>query len=233
MSLLMSWPTQRSLLMNWPQWRNLMKNQPLWRSLLLNCLLWWPMSGSQLRIQTPPMQCEKGEKRKVPCSNFPGWMQVLHPAQPVTPTGLIPLTLGKLMWHCCSQSSGGRRARHQWTNESERVMEEMSDLTSSWGSPKPRPEVAPPPGFKKVAACLMRDSPSLAPIEAPLETRLPDVMAGPVVATMYSTRIVWEEATGAMYMDKVTTLVGRVTLGNPCMVANIQRPTVEDITNLT
>ena len=104
-------------------------------------------------------------------------------------------------------------------------MQEESDLTSLLGSPKPRPEVALPPGFKEVVACLMRDSP-LWPLLSPLETRPPDVMMGPMVATMYATRIVQDEATGVMYMDNVTTLVERVALGNPHMVANLQVPAV-------
>ena len=106
-------------------------------------------------------------------------------------------------------------------------MEEESDLMLLQGSPHPKPEVASSPGFKEAVACLMRDSPSLAPIEAPLETRLPNVMVGPTVATMYATQIIQDEATGVTYMDTVTTLVGRVALENPCMVANLQRPTVE------
>ena len=56
---------------------------------------------------------------------------------------------------------------------------------------------------------------------------------GPAVAMMYTTRIVQDEATGVTYMDTVTALVGRVALGNPHMVANLQGPTVEDITDLS
>ena len=33
-------------------------------------------------------------------------------------------------------------------------------------------------------------------------------MAGPVVATMYATQIIQDEATGVMYMDTVTASVG-------------------------
>ena len=87
-------------------------------------------------------------------------------------------------------------------------MQEEFDLTSLPGFPKLRPEVAPLPSFKEVVACLMRDLPSLAPIEAPPETRLPDVMMGPMVATMYATWIVQYEATGITYLDTVTALVG-------------------------
>ena len=46
-------------------------------------------------------------------------------------------------------------------------MQEKSDWMSSPESPKPGLKVALPPGFKGVVACLLRDSPSLAPIEAP------------------------------------------------------------------
>ena len=56
---------------------------------------------------------------------------------------------------------------------------------------------------------------------------------GPTVAMMYATCIVQDEATGVTYMDTVTTLVGRMALGNPCMAANLQGPTVEDITDLS
>ena len=55
---------------------------------------------------------------------------------------------------------------------------------------------------------------------------------GPTVATVYATQIVQDKATGVTYMDMVTALVGRVALGNPWMVANLQGPTVEDITDL-
>ena len=78
----------------------------------------------------------------------------------------------------------------------------------------------------------MMDPPSPAPIEAPPETRPPDFMVGPMVAPLSATQIVQDEATGVTYVDTVTTLVGRVALGNPCMAANLQGPVLEDITNL-
>ena len=71
-----------------------------------------------------------------------------------------------------------------------------SGSMSLLGSPMPDPGVAPPPDFREVVACLMRDPPFLASIKAPPETRLPDVMAGPVVATLSTTWIVQDEATG-------------------------------------
>ena len=108
-----------------------------------------------------------------------------------------------------------------------------SSLTSLWGSPLPDPGVAPPPGFREVVACLMRDPSSPAPIEAHMETRPPNVMAGPMVATLPTTQIVQDEATGVTYVDTVTASVGRVALRNPCMAANLQGPMLEDITDLS
>ena len=100
------------------------------------------------------------------------------------------------------------------------------------GSPEARLGSALPPGFKGVAACLLRNSPSLAPIEA-LETRQLDTLMGPTVTMMYATHIVQYKATGITYMDMVTASAGRVALGNPHMVANLQGPTMEDITDLS
>ena len=101
------------------------------------------------------------------------------------------------------------------------------------GLPEPELEIAQPPGFMGVAACLQRDSPSPAPIEPPWETRQPDTLMGPAVAMMYATHIVQDEATGVTYMDTVTTFMGRVALGNCHMAANLQGPTIEDITDLS
>ena len=58
-------------------------------------------------------------------------------------------------------------------------------------------------------------------------------MVGPMVVTLSATQIVQDEATGVTYVDTVTTFVGRVTLGNPHMVANLQGPMLEDITDIT
>ena len=115
----------------------------------------------------PPVWHEEREKGEVPWSNFPGWIDVLHPTQPVIPSGWNPLTISELRWWCHSQSVGRRRAQHQWAEEHKWAMQETSDLTSSPGSPKPRPKITLPPDFKGVVACLLQDSPSLAPIDPP------------------------------------------------------------------
>ena len=108
-----------------------------------------------------------------------------------------------------------------------------SGLMSLWGSPMPDTVVALHPCFREVVACLIRDPPSLTPIEALPETRPPDVTVGPAVATLSATGIVQDKATGVTYVDTVTTLVGSVALGNPLMVANLQGSVLEDITDVT
>ena len=58
------------------------------------------------------------------------------------------------------------------------------------------PKVTLPLGFKGVVACLLRDSPSPPPIEAPAEIRQPDMLVAPTVTTMYAIGIVQDKATG-------------------------------------
>ena len=188
--------------------------------------------GASRGARYPPMQQEVGEQRKVPSSNFPGWTEIIHPTWLVAPARWTPWNLGELRWHHHSQSLGGRRAQCWQAEECIMAEEGESGLSSSWESPLPDPGVAPPPGFREVVACLMRDPPSLAPIEALPETRLPNVIVGPAVATLSATWIVQDEATGVTYVDTVTASVERVALGNPHMAANLQGPMLEDITDL-
>ena len=100
------------------------------------------------------------------------------------------------------------------------------------GSPMANPGVTPPPGFRGVEACLLRDSPSLATMEAPPEIRSPNIMVGPTVATLSATWIVQDEFTRVTYVDTVTTSVERVALRNLHMVANVQGSMLEDITDI-
>ena len=100
------------------------------------------------------------------------------------------------------------------------------------GVPRALPKVTLPLSFKGIAACLLMDLHSLAPIKAPPEPRQPDTLVGPTVTTVYATQIVQDEATRATYIDMVTTLVERVALRNSSMVCNLLGSTMEDITNL-
>ena len=124
---------------------------------------------------------------------------------------------------------GGRRARHWRAEECRQAEQERSGSESSPGSPEPTPKVTPPPGFKGVAVCLLRESPLSAPIEATPEVRQLAMLEEPAVTTMYDTRKVQDEVTGVTYMDTVTASVGRVALGNPCMVATFPGATLEEL----
>ena len=55
---------------------------------------------------------------------------------------------------------------------------------------------------------------------------------GPIVAMVYTTHMVQDKATMVTYMDMVTALVGRVALRSLHMVAKLQGPTLQDITDL-
>ena len=49
------------------------------------------VSGLTEEPHIHPVQHKEKEKREVPHSDFPGWMEVLHPAQSVIPTRQTPL----------------------------------------------------------------------------------------------------------------------------------------------
>ena len=99
--------------------------------------------------------------------------------------------------------------------------------------PKPVQEIAPPPGFTAVVACLQRDPSPMAAFEAPMEPMQPEILAEPAIATMCTSPTVQDETTGVTYMDMVTTSLGRVALSSSYMVTCSLRPTIEDITNLS
>ena len=54
-----------------------------------------PTSEPAGELDIPPVQCE--DKGEVPHNDFPGWMEVMHPAQSATSAGEIPLPHSELM----------------------------------------------------------------------------------------------------------------------------------------
>ena len=58
------------------------------------------------------------------------------------------------------------------------------------------------------------------------------VLTGPTVVTMSTSHVVKDEVMGVMYMDTMTTWVGRVTLSGPKQEASTQGPTIQDIMGL-
>ena len=104
--------------------------------------------------------------------------------------GRCPIVTSPVGWMCCIQlsqlsplsgplqllASWGGNSRAGVQGEGEPGIKEprstsgpcrRSPIQHYHGCPKARLEFAPPPGFKGVAACLLRDSPPWAPFEAP------------------------------------------------------------------
>ena len=144
-------------------------------------------------------------------------MKTLHPPQLATTTEQIPPALSELKQRHHSQSTGGRRALHRRAEKCPQAAE--LDPVSPLKSPEPVQEIAPPPGFMGVVACLQMDPLPTAAIEAPMEPMQPEIKAEPVVATMCTSCIIQDETMGVTYMDTVTTSMGRVALSSSCMVA--------------
>ena len=81
-------------------------------------------------------------------------------------------------------------------------------------------------------ACLQRDLSLAAAFKVPPEPLWLEATIELAVAMMCTSHIVQDEATGMMYMDTVTTSMGQVALGGPCLVVQALGPTIEDITDL-
>ena len=88
------------------------------------------------------------------------------------------------------------------------VNQAEQDSVSPPISPEPMPEVALPPGFKKVMVCLQSDLSPLIASNVPLELMQPEVIVKPIVTTVCTRHIVQDKAMGVTYMDMVTASVG-------------------------
>ena len=89
-----------------------------------------------------------------------------------------------------------------------------------------------PPGFTRVTACLQRDQSLKEVCKVPQNLLRKVAVLAPTVASMSTSCIIKDKATGVTYMDTVTTLVGQVTLSSPKQKASTQGTIIEDITDL-
>ena len=80
--------------------------------------------------------------------------------------------------------------------------------------------------------CLRRDEPLEEAYEAFPNPVVVGVMSAPGVATMSMSHIVKDKVTGVIYMDTVTTSVGRVALSDPEQETPAQGPKIEDVMDL-
>ena len=90
-----------------------------------------------------------------------------------------------------SQSAGGRTAWHQRAEECLQTTKLHPMLPPK--SPKLAWEMAPPPGFMGVEACLQRDPSPMATVEAPLEPMQLEILADPAIPTMCTSHIIQDE----------------------------------------
>ena len=143
-----------------------------------------------------------------------------------------PLVPCELRQRPHSWSSGGRRAQCQRVEECQQVEGARQESASPPRSLEAVLEVAPPPGFKEVMACLQRDPLPVTAFKVPAEPMQLEPAIKPAVATMCANCIVQDKAMGITYMDTVTTFMGCVALRGPHLATWTPGPTIEAVTDL-
>ena len=88
-----------------------------------------------------------------------------------------------------------------------------------------------PCSFAGVTACLQTPELVEVALEAPLGTMPIGLIVTPRISTMSMSHIIWDQTTGIMYMDTVTTSIGRVALSGPDLEASSMGPIIEDVTS--
>ena len=85
--------------------------------------------------------------------------------------------------------------------------------------------------FLEITTCLRGQLPEEVPKAPPVPLAV-GMMTAPGVVTMSASHVVQYEATGATYLDTVTTSVVRVTLSGPEGEIPALGPNIEDVTDL-
>ena len=90
-----------------------------------------------------------------------------------------------------------------------------------------------PPGFQKISQCLTaREIPKG---EVPVSMDVLDTVATPIppiepmIATVISTSVVWDQRMGTVYVLTMTTLMGIMNLEAPSMAVGHQGAAVEEL----
>ena len=157
---------------------------------------------------------------------YAGWDTVVHPSQPVVATGEIPQM---------TAAPGAKRRALQLTR--------TTSISPPPKSPKaPLPPKSPPPartlvlvrppmppcGFAGVVACLR--TPELVGVdqETPVGTMSMGMVSNPSLSSISSSRVVKDDTMGLVYLDTMTTSIGRMFLGSS---EPSEGPVIEDITD--
>ena len=161
-------------------------------------------------------------------SKYAGWETVLHPSQPVHVTREMPLPTS------VPKPKGRSRVLSQ-TAPATLPSCLLRTLLAPMSSPPSkalalvRPPT-PPRGFTDVTSCLK--VPEFVEIgsDTPVSPMSIGLVATPGISSVSSTRVMKDDTAGLVYMDTVTTSVGRVIL-NGDSVDSPGGPVIEDITD--
>ena len=82
-----------------------------------------------------------------------------------------------------------------------------------------------------MTTCFRNQLPEVVPEALPIPVAM-GMMAAPGMVTMSTSHVVWDEATGATYLDMVTTSMGRVARNVPEGGITMLGPEIEDVTDL-
>ena len=98
------------------------------------------------------------------------------------------------------------------------------------GTLAPRQLPTPPQGFVGVVACLTTPEPVTVNRGTSIEAVSMGLASAPGMSSMSASRIVQDNATGSVYLDTITTSIGRVVLSRPGLDASSLGPTIKDVT---
>ena len=184
----------------------------------------WPHSLMAIPAITSKEQAAKEASQKLAkerkCPKFPRWEKVLHPSQPVVVAGQPPC-LSRRLEQTYLLMADCNQPRKIVPTETPSPLQEL-EVAHQW---------VPTPSFLEVTTYLRGQSPEEVPKAPPVPLAV-GMMTAPGVATMSSSHVVQDEATGATYLDLVATSVGRVTHSGPEGKIPAPEPEIEDVTDL-
>ena len=154
------------------------------------------------------------------------WDMVVHPSQPVVATGETP------------QLTAMPRMKRRALQLTQTIsISPPSNPPKAPLPPKPPPParalalVRPPTlpcGFAGVTACLKMLELVEVDWEMPVGTTSIGMVSSPGLLSISSSRVVKDDTTGLVYLDTVTTSIGRIVLGS---LEPSEGPVIEDITD--
>ena len=161
---------------------------------------------------------ELAQERKSP--KFLRWEKVLHPSRPVAVVGKSPCPSRSLEWTYLLEAAHNQPMRKAPTETPSPA--QGLEVVHQW---------KPHPGFMEITACLRSQLSEEVLETSPVPVAM-GMMAAPGVVTMSTSQVLWDEATGATYLDTVTTSVGRVAFNVPEDEVIVSGPKIKDITDL-